>query len=213
MIIGGMFMKSNKVSKADKGLYVSRGNIKVKACIFNMPCKVTCKAGLECHKYCYAAKAEYLYPQVKPCRMNNLKLSKRADFVENMIKLIKRRRAFYFRIHESGDFYSKAYIKSWYKIIKAIPDKHFYAYTKRSDLFTKALLKAKPDNMTLIYSIDGIQEKPIDQYKVPAGYDKIAFTHKTDNNCPAIENDNIKCMLNCKKCVNKADKLIIFRKH
>jgi hypothetical protein len=194
-------------------MFISKGNKKVQAGIFNLPCKKTCKKGLACQKYCYAQKAERLYPQVKPCRENNLKESKRKDFIPKMIELITKQKSKYFRIHEAGDFYSKWYIIQWYTIIRALPDVKFYAYTKRDDLFSKLLLILKPKNLTLILSLDGIKEDIASVDDIPNGYDKLAITHKTTSNCAAILNPDVKCMRDCFRCVNQNKEVIVFKKH
>lgn len=195
-----------------KKLYVSNGNIKVKCSIFNLPCKKTCKPGLQCAKYCYAQKAEKMYPSVKPCRENNLEHAKQDSFIDEMVELLSKRRSEHVRVHESGDFFSWRYICNWYLIALKMPDKTFYAYTKRNDLFTEELLKLKPDNFILIYSVDGIQDN-LFTAKIPKGFDKIAYVTEDISTCPAQTDDNIKCMKDCKKCIDKKTKIIIFKKH
>ena len=197
----------------NKTVFISKGNKKVEAAIFNLPCVKTCKKGLSCQKYCYAQKAERLYPQVKPCRENNLKETKKASFIDRVDTIIKRRKVRFFRIHEAGDFYSHEYIRRWFAICLLNPSVKFYAYTKRDDLFTGKVLEYKPKNLTLILSLDGIKEDSKTVYDVPVGFDKVAITHKTLNNCNAIKGDNIKCMKNCFKCVSTKKETIIFKKH
>lgn len=46
-----------------------------------------------------------------------------------MIAELRRVRKTYIRIHDSGDFYSQAYLDKWVTIIKANPAKRFYCYT------------------------------------------------------------------------------------
>ena len=197
----------------NKEIYISNGNIKVNAVIFNLPCGITCKPGLKCNKYCYAKKAEYLYPQVLPCRTNNLKRSKRADFIFNMVDKLSNKKRNYIRIHESGDFYSKRYILDWFTICNILSDKTFYAYTKRDDLFNAKILSYKPNNLTLIRSLDGIYND-ITNINIPIGYDKVALTSEKYNNCTTIDNNNIKCMTHCFKCLKlHKEKVIIFKKH
>jgi hypothetical protein len=194
-------------------MYISKGNKKVNAAIFNLPCRKTCRKGLACHKFCYAAKAERLYPNVKPCREKNLRASKGVTFVSRMIDLIKSQKNKYFRIHESGDFYSQEYILKWYEICRGLPGTTFYVYTKRNDLFTPQILADKPDNLTLIYSLDGIRTLDMSKVDIPEGYDKVTCTHQTATNCPALANEDVKCMRDCFKCSTKQKEVIIFKKH
>lgn len=196
----------------NKAVYISKGNKKVMCPIYNNPAIVTCKPNLACHKYCYACKAERLYPSVKPCRMNNYNLSKTDQFVNLMVDQIGKMKTKYFRIHESGDFYSVEYIQRWYIIIKKFPSIQFYAYTKRDDLFNELVLKEKPSNLILILSLDGIQDGK-QNYSIPKGFNKLAITHKTKTNCPALLKDGVKCMKNCFRCATKKSEIIIFKKH
>ena len=197
-----------------KDLFISNGNIKVQASIFNLPCKKTCKPGLACRKFCYAQKSEKMYPQVKPCRENNLKVSKSSLFVTLMVKMIKRKKDVkFFRFLESGDFYSKEFVLKCYEVCKQLPNIKFYGYTKREDIFTKELLDLKPSNFTLSFSIDEIQTNEKIKYEVPYGYDNVTIVHATKTSCNAQTKDNVKCMKNCFKCVLKKKDTIIFKKH
>lgn len=188
-------------------MYISNGNTKVKAQIFNLPAGTTCKSCLQCQKYCYAKKAERLYPNVRPCRVKNLKASKRASFVEKVRQAAYGHK--YFRIHESGDFYSVEYILKWYDIAKQSPDTIFYCYTKRDDLFTNELLKHRPINLIIYYSVDGI-DGGLNGCELK--FDGLASVSATHSSCPAQSNDNVKCMRDCFKCAQKGN-LIVFKKH
>lgn len=200
--------------KNTKEFSISRGNIKVKSHIWNIPAGKTCKQCLECQKYCYAKKAEIQYPAVLPSRTRNLKFSNTDKFVDAITEYVTAKKLPTFRIHESGDFYNESYITKWYAIIKACPKTKFYAYTKRDDLFTDDLLANKPKNLTLIFSIDGIvDDNYIADESILAKYDKIAVVTNKATNCPAQKNKEIKCMLECKKCINKTTKVIKFSKH
>lgn len=138
-------------------LYVSTGNKKLKSnpyvrfLIWNLPSLATCPFSTElCRKNCYARKAEKQYPGCLPCRERNLELSKQADFVPEMVKLIQRRqkhkayrgKKILFRIHESGDFYSWQYAERWLEIARQCPDVTFLAYTKSLPYFENASIPA-----------------------------------------------------------------------
>jgi hypothetical protein len=193
-------------------LSISKGNKKVDAAIFNLPCQVTCKPELECFKYCYAKKAENLYPNVKPSRVRNLESTITDSFITDMIASIKKTKKLYFRFLESGDFYSKEFVLKCYAIANAMPEIKFYGYTKRDDVFTQELLDVRPSNFTLTWSIDGIQSGDVVN-TIPKGYDNISVVHATKTNCPAQLNKELKCMKDCFKCQEKKGRVIIFKKH
>lgn len=146
-------------------MYLSTGNHKLKATqnikflIWNIPAQSTCPySTCLCRKYCYAQKAERLYPQVLACREQNLQDSKQDNFVETMIqeicKYINRRtwrnKQVLFRIHESGDFYNREYTKKWVAIAKAFPSVRFLAFTKSLEFFSGIEL---PENFTVRFSV------------------------------------------------------------
>lgn len=129
--------------------HMSFGNMKLVSSAFTMfliwslPAMITCPfaTGL-CKKSCYARKAERNYPDCLPSRKRNFEFTKSPLFVPVMIayicyvaglKAYRTAKHITVRIHESGDFYSKAYMLKWYKIAKAcshIANIDFGAYTK-----------------------------------------------------------------------------------
>jgi hypothetical protein len=119
---------------------------------FGIPAKLTCKAALECKKYCYAAKGFYLWPNVKEAQNRRYKATKKDNFCIEMIKDIIESEASHVRIHDSGDFYSREYLNKWFTIIEALPHVTFYAYTKMIPLFKNEKL---PKNFTVIFSYGG----------------------------------------------------------
>lgn len=133
-----------------------RGNRKLprEIAIFNLPHLITCPgATAECRKYCYARKAETMYPQSLPYRYRNWEASKRLDFVGlAVVELLKMRKVKAVRIHESGDFYNQEYLNKWVEIAKNCPHLIFTAYTKSLHLDFSAF-KALP-NTVLFASVD-----------------------------------------------------------
>lgn len=117
-------------------------NENVRFMIWNLPAVVTCPYRTAmCEKSCYARKAERVYPQVLPSRLENLEDSKKESFAAYMIRTIEyylAKKSFngkkvYFRIHESGDFYNQEYFNKWMEIIRYFendPRIVFEAYTK-----------------------------------------------------------------------------------
>lgn len=108
------------------------GNAKLsdRILIWNLPAIKTCPNCSQCRKSCFAAKAEYQYPQAKACRERNYQASLRDDFVEKAVVLIGKSRKDIACIHESGDFYSQEYASKWAEIAKRLPHVFFYCYTK-----------------------------------------------------------------------------------
>lgn len=129
--------------------------------IFNLPAVTTCPNRTPmCEKSCYAMKAQRLYPSVKKSREANLEDSKQLEFASQMIDTIKyylakkavKGKVVYFRIHESGDFYSREYLASWIKICKEFPEVHFTAYTK-SVRIVERFIEEIPSNLVIRFSV------------------------------------------------------------
>ncbi len=177
--------------------------------IWNLPSGKTCpKSTEECRKWCYAKKAERMYPNVLPFRKMNLLLTTEPIlFIEIICQEIFDRDIKVVRIHESGDFYNQTYLENWFSISIMFPDVVFYAYTKSYHLdFT-----LRPKNFIVLLSddnkllkkhwnlFDGITIVMEDIKKIPKGWIL----------CP---ND---CKL-CDCCYNlyrKEKKMVIFKKH
>jgi hypothetical protein len=122
--------------------------------------KLTCPMADGCIKFCYAKKGAYIWSNVKPAFENRYELSKTDDFVDAMNNEIRKKKPDYVRVHDSGDYYSTAYLKKWIKIAKDNPDVRFYSYTNMVDMMLKASL---PDNYDIIFSDSGKQKHLIDE--------------------------------------------------
>ena len=149
--------------------------------------------------------------------MHNLKCSTELVFPYKMMNILgDKRNLKYFRIHESGDFYSEDYVKKWYEIARALPAVTFYAYTKRNDIFTKELLEEKPSNFKLTWSIDGLHDYldvNVDSFeKVLKYYDNVAVVTTNANNCINQTDKTKKCMIDCTKCAESGN-FIVFKEH
>ena len=133
-------------------MYIKAGNKKISnnCIIFNLPTSVCFGCGKQCAG-CYAKKAEYMYPDVLPCRENNLEETRKSSFISKMNEKLKRTKKPYFRIHESGDFYNQSYIDKWVQIAKDNSNKKFYAYTKKLSKFDFSQLDSL-ENVNIINS-------------------------------------------------------------
>ena len=156
-------------------MYISPGNSRMKIPTFSLPEIKTCEGATDlCKKYCYAKKAgNWKAPKIS--RLNNLKESKCESFIGDSVKIIKKSKSKYIRIHEAGDFYSQEYLEKWFEICRKVPDKKFLAYTQMYDLdYSK-----QPKNLTIYWSVwpdtdkSKLPKKGLFAYVVDAGKDKI----------------------------------------
>ena len=78
--------------------------------------KLTCPMADECVKFCYAKKGAYIWSNVKPAFERRYELTKLESFAGLMNDEIKRKRPDYVRVHDSGDYYSRAYLAKWIQV-------------------------------------------------------------------------------------------------
>ena len=91
--------------------------------------KLTCPFADECVKFCYAKKGAYIWSNVQPAFEKRYQLTKTDEFIPAMIDEIVRKRPDYIRVHDSGDYYSPAYLEKWLRIARTFPEVKFYSYT------------------------------------------------------------------------------------
>ena len=132
--------------------------------------------GINTQFRCYAASQEVMYTALYKKRKYNLDLLidslnfKKHTF--NSIDLINKSLSKYLtksikkvRIHDSGDFFSGEYLRSWLAVARLNPDIKFYCYSKSLNLFGSNV--SIPDNFYLTASMGGKYD-----YLIHKGYFK-----------------------------------------
>ena len=168
---------------------------------FSLPSTITCPDATKlCQKYCYAKKAERIYPKTLPSRKRNYEESKSMQFIVDVTKHILNNKYKYFRIHESGDFYSQEYFDKWCWIAQICQDTKFLVYTQNYDLD----FRFKPNNLIVYWSVwpdsKNVPKDGLFAYVVDNGNNKIPNTlaKKKAFNC---KKETIKGMT-CDKCLH-----------
>lgn len=213
---------------------LSKGNRKLKACkqtkflVWNLPARKTCPFRTEhCSHDCYACKAESAYPGCLPAREDNLARTFKLSFVHDMVQTIEENAEIkswrsadrvVVRIHESGDFYSKAYAMKWLTIARQVKadgfdNVIFMAYTKSLPYFEG---EAVPDNFKIRASIwdDTKPElvKMSQKYNIYTAYDRETIDRmKADG----VEFHECRCedCGTCNECWSDNHKLIVCEIH
>ena len=124
--------------------------------------KLTCPFADGCIKFCYARKGAYIWSNVKPAFEKRYELSKTKEFITKMNQEISKKKPDYVRVHDSGDYYSKTYLKKWLAIAIHNPNVRFYSYTNCVEMFKNLDL---PENFDIIFSDSGKQTHLIDTNK------------------------------------------------
>jgi len=176
---------------------VIQGNVKVghEVGVFNIPAKKTCRPTEWClfgrhgKPACYALRNNFLLPSAKKAAKLRLGMSRQKEFVDRIsCEIFGKYR--YFRIHSSGDFYSKKYINKWIQIIENCPDTLFRTTTRRTEYVDLLHKMNGLPNMIVRESLDTHHHTPIMKLRFAALSSVYVAQHvKT-----------FKCKNRCKQC-------------
>ena len=156
-----LLTQNSKLKKTSKALGLRVFNFGIPA-YKSASGKLTCPMADECVKFCYAKKGAYIWSNVQPAFEKRYQLSKTDNFIDAMNNEIKRKKPDYVRVHDSGDYYSKAYLQKWIQIAIHNPDVKFYSYTNMVDMILNTSL---PSNYDIIFSDSGKQKHLINERK------------------------------------------------
>ncbi|MFJ3779822.1 hypothetical protein ACIPX0_49990 [Streptomyces sp. NPDC090075] len=126
----------------------------------------TCPSAGICRQVCYARHGSYTWPVVRGKHQANLQFV--LDDLPGWRKALvaelgaQKFRGTWVRIHDSGDFFSDAYLSAWLQVIRARPETNFYAYTKEVRRFRTLVEPDAPPNFLWVYSFGGIQDSALD---------------------------------------------------
>ena len=127
--------KSTTLKEAAKRgkLLSGPGNSKLGAAIhsFSMPAIYTCPgATVLCGDKCYGRRSYFIYGSLPVKLRNNYQASLEPDFEDRLNQELIAEDVAVCRIHVVGDFYNRAYLQVWLNVIRAHPDRRFFAYTR-----------------------------------------------------------------------------------
>ncbi|MFD9735696.1 hypothetical protein [Umezawaea sp. NPDC059074] len=126
----------------------------------------TCPSAGICAQVCYARHGTYTWPVVRAKHQSNLMfvLDDLAGWEAAMLTELgaAKFRGAWIRIHDSGDFFSDAYLLAWLRVCAASPDTNFYLYTKEVDRFRRLVEPDPPPNLLWVYSYGGTQDGVLD---------------------------------------------------
>jgi len=150
---------NSKLKKTSEYFDVKIYNFSIPAFNDKLTGKITCPFAIKkivdgekigCGWFCYAQKGAYNW--IQKALTVRYEATKEDNFIERIINELNGKRTkkqIYVRVHDSGDFYSPAYLDKWVKIAKALPHIRFYAYSKSHDFFRNITL---PDNFDVTFS-------------------------------------------------------------
>lgn len=195
-------------------LNFTKGNAKLskQTLIFNLPAGKTCPGALFCKSFvvvddngnrtiqdgketifrCFAASSEVQYDAAFYNRAQNLQMvsdalqnGSAADLIHDSIQEHRTKKTKLVRIHESGDFFSGAYLDAWIEVAVRNPDLKFYCYSKSLQLFLNFKM---PANFYMTASYGGKWDHLIDEGFFTR-YAKVFMT-EDDANSAGLEVDH-----------------------
>jgi hypothetical protein len=185
--------------------------------VFNLPAGRTCPGASKCLSMarvdqdgkrriqdgehtqfrCFAASSEVQYDGAFYNRANNMQtvvdylqvgIDHAAEQINVALQHFKTRNTKLVRIHESGDFFSLAYLQAWVKVAQMNPNLKFYCYSKSLHIFTEFGVTNLPANFYLTASYGGKFDYMIDGGLFPR-YSKVVMTDD-DANAMGLEVDH-----------------------
>lgn len=129
--------------------------------------RVTCPMAGACgHSAgCYAQMGRYVQPTVKNAYQWRYEQTVNlASFEQAMSLRLLGSSVKTVRVHDSGDFYTRAYMRVWFAIARQSPTRQFYAYTKMVQ-WAGEEEGTRPKNWTWIFSYGGKQDGMINPDK------------------------------------------------
>ena len=154
-----LLTQNSKIKKTSKHFGVKLMNFGIPA-YKSASGKLTCPMADACVKFCYAKKGAYIWSNVQPAFEARYQLSKTDKFVDAVNDEIRRKKPDFVRVHDSGDYYSKAYLNKWIAVAIHNPTVRFYSYTNMIDMIKKTEL---PENYDIIFSDSGKQKHLINE--------------------------------------------------
>jgi len=166
---------------------------------------------------CFAAMAEAMYPNVRDARWHNWDLlretmyggdygsyrelqgksyEQQVELLAGLIELslLVQPSLEMCRVHESGDFWARAYMEAWTRVATRYPAIKFYAYTKMLNDWL-AIHEKMPANFMLTASIGGMLDRMIPRN--PEVFKRVAYVVYTEEEAAGlgleIDHDDSHC--------------------
>lgn len=181
---------------------ISLGNVKLGPIPnWSIPAGETCPGQTSlCAGRCYVKNYTRVYKSAAVAYSRNNDSVLLTDWTVEIMRFLSRRKPSAFRIHVSGDFFSRSYIAGWEKTVRLFPETRFLAYTRswRVPRLRRALetLRALP-NVQIFASCDP------EAHGAPAGWRRAWMGSPTDDSrttlCPGYGPKELTCA-ECKLC-------------
>ena len=195
------------------------GKLSKDTLIFSLPAGKTCPGADQCKSMaliddngkrfiqdgpntqfrCFAASAEVQYDGPFKNRAENYQQIQTAlkqglfncvELINSSIQQKRTKKTTKVRIHESGDFFSGAYLDAWIQVAQMNPDLKFYCYSKSLQLFYCLPL---PSNFYMTASYGGKWDKMIDDSFFPRYAKVVMYQEDADALGLEVDHDDSHC--------------------
>lgn len=172
---------------------------------------------------CYAMMRNYLRHNVTNAQavrfqwtLDSMRdAASRQAWIDTMVSAIKGTTTMavpYFRIHDSGDFFSPQYVMCWVEVIRALPQIKFWAPTRSYRATSPKWIAAFAE----LNALPNVTVRPSAlHFDAPSPmlpmYAAGSSASATGYNCPAHEQQNM--CLDCRLCWDSPSTPIVYRKH
>lgn len=185
---------------------------------YGLPALSSCKVGSELAKIpgticskCYALRGRYIFDNVQQAQHVRLASINNPTWVDDMVKLIRRKKEKYFRWHDSGDLVSLSHLVNICRIAVLLPEFIFWLPTRERKIVNNYRIQfgAFPTNLVIRLSgamVDGappatdLCTSTVHKNEAPVGYV-----------CPSSTQNN-KCN-SCRACWDITIKNISYKAH
>jgi len=177
-----LLVKNAKMNKTNNIEQVNIFNYGIPAYKSERQNIITCPQAKDCVKPCYARQGTYTWSPTRNAYENRLEHYFKGTLTSTIFSEIKRMRKkpTHIRVHDSGDFFNKAYLARWLYIAEQNPSIQFYAYTKCVSWVKECQgLNMVPDNFTFIFSYGGHEDHLINPEK-----DRHSKVFSSEDNVP-----------------------------
>ena len=113
-------------------MLISRGNMKLGILpAFSLPPGKTCPGKtLFCERYCFGVKGNFILPGVQKSNELRFEASRRDDFVNLMLRELRKVTLPALRLHVVGDFYNEEYTEKWVEIAREVTPLRIFGSTR-----------------------------------------------------------------------------------
>jgi hypothetical protein len=200
--------------KQAEGIAGSLGNpSKMPGYAYGIPA-TECKVGAQLAKIpgsvcanCYALKGRYMFPNVQDAQRRRFESLYHPQWVEAIVFMLRKRKAEYFRWHDSGDLQGMTHLTNIVAVANQVPECKFWLPTRENALIAEYLRDVGDFPNNLVVRVSGAM---VDG-EAPVRFLNTSTVSSTKGTCPAPQQGN-SCG-DCRACWDRNVRNISYKEH